>query len=130
MRQPTIFYAEDDLDDLYLFQLAFERVPDIRIRHFSNGAELLEALAATPEAELPRLIVLDLNMPQLDGRETLALLRQNAGYAAIPVLLFTTSNSVEDRSFAKQWNVDFLTKPILFEDLEALAVQLGDRCRF
>ncbi|RYY94317.1 MAG: response regulator [Chitinophagaceae bacterium] len=129
MHEPIIYYAEDDLDDLYIFQLAFEKAPGTRIRHFGNGAELLEALAAAPEAEHPCLIVLDLNMPQLDGRETLAVLRSTPGYQHLPVLLFTTSNSVVDRSFAGQWGVELITKPILFEEMEALALQLADRCR-
>jgi CheY-like chemotaxis protein len=128
-RDYSIFYAEDDADDLYILQEVFEAYPEVELRHFNHGGELLEALSGMEPADWPCLILLDLNMPQLDGRETLIALRRNEKWARIPVFLFTTSNSVVDLRFADNWNVELITKPLLFDGMEQVARQIVSHCR-
>ncbi|RYZ23017.1 MAG: response regulator [Chitinophagaceae bacterium] len=125
----TIFYAEDDLDDLYILSEVLEAYPEVALRHFPNGKELIENLARTVPGAWPCLVLLDLNMPQLDGRETLVQLRANPAWADIPVVLFTTSNSVLDLRFAAQWNVELITKPLLFDGMEQVARRIVGHCR-
>jgi CheY-like chemotaxis protein len=124
-----IYYAEDDLDDLYILQEVFEAYPEAKIRHFPNGQELIDHLAENEKTEEPCLILLDLNMPQLDGRETLIKLRRSRDWVRIPVFLFTTSNSVIDLRFASQWNVELITKPLLFDGMEEVARRIIGHCR-
>ena len=129
MNEYMIYYAEDDADDLYLFEQAFAHLPDVSIKHFANGAQLLESLHSIGPEQQPCLVVLDLNMPVLDGRETLMKLRTTPQLTQLPVLLFTTSNSIIDQRFAQHWGVDLITKPVLFEDMESLASGMLARCQ-
>ena len=129
MNQYHLFYAEDDLDDLHIFVEAFSERPEVRITRFADGRELLDEMDRLPDAALPCYIVLDLNMPVLDGRETLVALRRHPRFSDLPVLLFTTSNSEVDKKFARQWNVDLVTKPLVYSDMEYLAEQLVALCR-
>lgn len=129
MNEYHLYYAEDDLDDLHIFVEAFEPRPEVRITHFPDGRALLDRLDSLPAPELPCSIVLDLNMPVLDGRETLIALRREPRYATIPTLLFTTSNSEIDKTFAAHWGVELVTKPIIFSDMELVADRLVALCR-
>ncbi|RYY41641.1 MAG: response regulator [Chitinophagaceae bacterium] len=129
MNEYRLFYAEDDLDDLHIFQEALAAHPEVAVTRFPDGRELIQAMEALPDRELPCLIVLDLNMPVLDGRETLVELRRHPRFGFIPALLFTTSNSEVDKAFALKWNVDMVTKPIIFSDMEHLANQLVALCQ-
>ncbi len=127
----TILYAEDDLDDLDMVKLAFEKQDDIEIVHAHDGNEALAYLNNIGAGEpLPCLIILDINMPGMDGRQTLSHLKQNETFKNIPVVMFTTSNSPMDIEFAKRHGADFVTKPLRFDEIENLAVLFTDRCRF
>ena len=127
----TILYAEDDEDDLYMVKKCFEAHDHILISHAGNGQqalELLEELRA--DKRTPCLIILDINMPVLDGRETLIKIKKNPATASIPVVIFTTSSSTTDIQFAEQWGVELFTKPLNFSDLEEIARKFVDRCNF
>jgi CheY-like chemotaxis protein len=126
----VILYAEDDLDDLFIVQQAFLSYGDtIELVHAANGLEALEFLKNLDGTKpLPCLIILDMNMPRMDGRETLIQIRQMEEFHPIPVVIFTTSSTQPDKDFAASWNADFITKPLMYEDLQALAKTFIDRC--
>lgn len=87
---PHIFYADDDLDDLELFRGALREVDDsLVLTTIDNGLALLDLLSSPP---VPRLIFLDLNMPQLDGYEVLRTLRSNRKLKSYPVVIFSTAS--------------------------------------
>src|SRR6478672_9685717 len=98
----TILYAEDDLDDLFMIRQAFEQFDGTtQLVHSSNGFEALEQLnRAKAESRLPCLVILDINMPGMNGREALIRIRQSEDFKRIPVVLFTTSSSEPDKAFA------------------------------
>ena len=126
----TILYAEDDLDDLFMIKQAFEQYDgSTRLIHTSNGFEALEFLKqAKRNHSLPCLLVLDINMPGMDGREALIRVRQTEDFASLPVVLFTTSSSELDRAFARKWGAEFVTKPLVYSELEKLAKQFLSLC--
>ena len=127
----TILYAEDDSDDLYMVKKAFEQHDHIRIVHALNGLEALELLQQMMKDNIkPCLIILDINMPKLDGRETLVRLKKNDQTREIPVVLFTTCSSNGDRLFGEQWGSEVFTKPLHYKDLEQIAAMFMDRCNF
>jgi len=127
----TILYAEDDADDLYMVKKAFEEHDHIEILHADNGLEAIRRLDHLIEQSIkPCLIILDINMPVLDGRETLVKIKSSDETRDIPVVLFSTSSSSTDKSFAEKWNVDLYTKPLHYEDLEEIARLFVDRCNF
>lgn len=125
----TILYAEDDLDDLDMVKLAFEKQKDIEIVHAHDGNEALAYLNGIARGEmLPCLIILDINMPGMDGRQTLLHIKKEEVYKEIPVVMFTTSNSPMDIEFARVHGADFITKPLRFDEIESLAVEFTKRC--
>lgn len=130
LHKHTILYAEDDLDDLFMIRQAFEQFDgSTQILHSGNGFEALEQLnKAKANQQLPCLIILDINMPGMNGREALIRIRQSESFKNIPVVLFTTSSSDLDRAFAKKWGAEFITKPLVFSELEMLAKRFVSLC--
>lgn len=127
----TIVYAEDDLDDLFLVKQAFEKHDHIQVVHAPDGKKAMHTLEEMLQANfLPCLVILDINMPVMNGRETLQAIRNHPRLAKLAVVLFTTSNSPADVEFAKNMDAVLVTKPIEYKDLEAIARQFVDQCNF
>lgn len=126
----TILYAEDDLDDLFMIRQAFDQFDgSTQLLHAGNGFEALEKLnKSKSENRLPCLIILDINMPGMNGREALMHIRESNDFRNIPVVLFTTSSSELDKAFAKKWGAEFVTKPLVYSELETLAKQFISLC--
>ncbi|RYY87590.1 MAG: response regulator [Chitinophagaceae bacterium] len=126
----TILYMDDDQDDLQLLREALNRVgADYKLLDAPDGVaglELLHRLHAS--GELPCLIVLDINMPRMDGRRTFQALRQDPLLAHIPIVIFSTSNSELDKLFFRGKDVEYITKPIHFDNLVAVAEQMLHQC--
>jgi CheY-like chemotaxis protein len=107
-----VLYADDDTDDRSWVSEACRIVgANLTLRFFENGRQVLEYLGTVPDA-LPALIVLDLNMPEMDGRQTLQQLKSNPDLKHIPVAIVTTSNNKIDRDVCKRLGASlYLTKP-------------------
>ena len=127
-----ILLADDDEDDRFLIVEAFrQQFPGSRLTMVEDGAELLEfmerreAYLHTPP-DMPDLILLDLNMPRIDGRDVLRQLKQNSLWQHIPVVVLTTSDAAPDvqRSYFDGAN-SFITKPANFQGLLDTAHVLG-----
>lgn len=105
--------VEDDLDDCAWIQEAAAEVdPKLEFAHKQNGQEALQFLQELKERNtLPCLILLDINMPILDGKETLKMLKKDRELRDIPVVVFTTSANIDDRLFFQKYNVEVVTKP-------------------
>jgi len=125
-----ILYAEDDADDLYLVKQAFEKYDGaIELVHAENGFDALQQLEnARAAGSLPCLIILDINMPGMNGKETLIRIRQNENFRNMTIVLFPTSSSETDRAFARKWNAEFITKPLVYSELEQLATTFLNLC--
>ncbi|GAA4732244.1 response regulator [Flavisolibacter ginsenosidimutans] len=127
----TIIYAEDDLDDLFLVKQAFEKHDHIQVVHAPDGRKALRTLEEMlSENFLPCLVILDINMPVMNGRETLQAIRAHPQLQRLSVVLFTTSNNPADAEFAQRMEATFITKPIDFSDLENIARMFVDKCNF
>ena len=87
-----VLLAEDDSDDRILFQTFFSDRKDISLlQPVINGLELIECLMNIPaDHDLPDLIILDQNMPKMNGKQTLSYLKSNKRYANIPVVIYST----------------------------------------
>lgn len=115
----VILCVDDDADDqLMVFETIKEINPEARIATAINGLEALHFLSnAKKTEELPCLIIMDINMPLMDGKETVARIKKEPRYAGIPIVLFTTSSSQLDRTFCEQYNIPFVTKPLSPKEL-------------
>lgn len=121
----TILVADDDPDDRMLIEDAFiESRLHNDLRFVKDGIELLDYLRhqdayANPETSpRPGIILLDLNMPRMDGREALAHIKADPNLKQIPIVVLTTSKAEEDilRTYDTGVN-SFITKPVTFEGL-------------
>jgi CheY-like chemotaxis protein len=112
-----IMLIEDDPSDVYLTREAFA---DYKLRNrlivFGNGRHALDYLRGRyPGSSLPDLILLDLNLPGLDGRDLLAELAADPLLGAIPVVILTGSRAEADILRARRLRVaDFVVKPVDF----------------
>ena len=118
----TILLADDDEDDRLMTRDALR---DARLhndlRTVVDGVELMEYLKRegrfSDERESPRpgMILLDLNMPRMDGREALAAIKADPELRSIPVVVLTTSKAEEDVIRTYDLGVNsFITKPVTF----------------
>ena len=129
----TILMADDDEDDRLLTQDALAESRVLNELHFvEDGVELLEYLerkgkfADKEVSPRPGLILLDLNMPRMDGREALEAIKANPNLKGIPVVILTTSKQEED--MVKGYNLgaaSYITKPVTFDGLVDLMKTLG-----
>lgn len=94
---------------------------------FNDGLEILNRLKSSSDLH-PNLIVLDINMPQLDGKDVLRILREIPTYATIPVVLLTTSSSPVDKYFAQRYNAGFITKPMDEVEMDRITKELLEFC--
>lgn len=116
-----VVMADDDRDDCDLVTDAWRDVrPDVEITCVYNGQQLLDLLEsmANERGVLPAVVLLDLNMPMVDGWATLAALKQNTRLMRIPIVVFTTS-AVEDHVHAayEMQAAGFVTKPTSYRAL-------------
>ena len=115
--KPVILYAEDDQDDFEVLKDAlFQQTDKFEIALAHNGAEVISYLEDNSN-RLPGLIVLDLNMPVMDGKQTLQWLKKHEEHKNIPVMVFTTSSREEDLKLCKSHDCTFFRKPTLYRDL-------------
>lgn len=125
-----ILYADDDPDDLELVQEAFARfTSNVEVITVKDGIQVLSYLKSlTPEDPSPCLIILDINMPVLNGKEVLKKLRDMEAFESIPVVLFTTSSYIQDQGFAKKYNAGFVTKPLDFSQMQIITQLFIEHC--
>lgn len=127
--KPVLLYAEDDLDDFESLKDAVEQITDkYDIIWARNGSEMTSLLQEDLKERQPCLIVLDLNMPIMDGKEALAWLKNEPAYSKIPVMIFTTSSREEDVKLCQSHKCTFFRKPTLYRDLLHIAQTMLDIC--
>jgi len=121
----VVFYADDDVDDRgWVHDASSKLKHPLHFQFFSNGREVLECLKDKCQS-LPALIVLDLNMPELDGRQTLQRLKDHPEYKEIPVAIVTTSANKIDIDVCKRLGASlFLIKPYTHVEWQNIIRQL------
>ncbi len=124
--QRFVLYAEDDTDDIFLIRKSFEENKvTVGLVTVKDGVEALAFLEAHQDPlHRPCLIILDVNMPKLNGRDALVRIRSMEAFADTPILLFTTSSMELHRQFAKKYRADFMTKPLRDYQLELIIRKL------
>ena len=109
----TVLYADDDSDDKAWVSDACKSLnSSLDVQFLGNGKDVLRYLDRLGPQNLPSLIVLDLNKPEMDGRQTLKVLKEHPTYKNIPVVIVTTSSNKMDRDICNRLGASkFLTKP-------------------
>ncbi|MBD0285711.1 MAG: response regulator [Flavisolibacter sp.] len=114
-----VLIVDDDADDREIIRDAFmSSSSHLEYIFLESGDALLDYLKANTQSALPSLIMLDLNMPGMDGREALKEIKENDAFQHIPTVIFTTSSSPRDKQMAYQLGANcFVTKPDTFNEL-------------
>jgi chemotaxis family two-component system response regulator Rcp1 len=126
-----VLLVEDSAGDVRLMREAFRAANNtVRLHVASDGVEaigFLKRLGSHAKAPRPDLILLDINMPKMDGREVLARLKEDPDLRMIPTIILTSSNSETDiaRGYDLRANC-YLAKPIQFEEFEKLITRIND----
>jgi len=126
-----VLLVEDNAGDVRLTQEAFREVnPSIQLHIANDGVEAMSFLrrqGVNADAPRPDFILLDLNLPKMDGREVLAEIKADATLKMTPTLILTTSKEGRDiaRSYELQANC-YLCKPVQLDEFEKLVKSLND----
>jgi len=133
MMQKDILLVEDNPDDVELTRLAFAEAKIVnRLVVVGDGAEALDYLFARGRyegrdpADLPSLVLLDLNLPKVDGREVLQAIRGQDRTRTLPVVVLTTSTEPFDVEASYALGVNsYIQKPVDFEQFVWAVKQVG-----
>lgn len=124
----TILCVDDDEDDLLFIREAIAAQPHpFEIAEAQNGFEAIEILRKAVETEaLPCLVIMDMNMPKMDGKQAVTRIREMPELAPVPIVLFTTSTNKDHRAWFEDQGVHFISKPY---DYGAFKSQIHDLLR-
>jgi CheY-like chemotaxis protein len=125
-----ILHIDDDEDDRQLVREAIAAIDSRIVLHQArDGHQGLQFLKEAKQLNsFPCLIILDINLPGIDGKQVLKEIRQDRSLAELPLVLFTTSSSPIDKLFAQKHNVELFTKPHKFEAVPEAIRELLLRC--
>lgn len=113
-KESEVFIVDDDEDDrLFIAETISRNCTNCKLRSFEDGKAFLNKI--TEFRSNPTLIVLDLNMPGVDGFEVLTNIKANQAFKDVPVIIFTTSSNQADKDRANNLGAHFfITKPHRF----------------
>ena len=125
-----IIFADDDADDLELITGFFKQFnPNVNVLEFMDGKEVLKFLDDFALSNsLPLLVVLDINMPRLNGRETLMAIRSHPRYRHVPVVIYSTSSSKADEDFCTRNGASWVSKSSNVDGVRQTAKVLAEFC--
>lgn len=127
-----VLVIEDSLIDFEAISRTFKRVHFFaEILHWDNGAGAIEYLLGLADknqtGKMPSLILLDLNMPGMDGREVLMAIKNNQALKHIPVIILSTSENQSDIEFSYEHGAEkFFRKPTFLDDFAEVARTIKD----
>jgi CheY-like chemotaxis protein len=127
----TILHIDDDPDDQQLFRNAIDSLGvSSEIIEAADGAEGLKYLYLMKEKKtLPCIIVIDINMPKVNGREACIAIKKDEVLSEIPLIIFSTSSSTLDKLFFQGKNVQYVTKPSEFSLIVDVASAMLKQCK-
>ena len=126
----TILCADDDPDDRDLICNTITQVDrSVKVEHVSDGLEAMDYLSRAKEKDtLPCLVILDINMPRMDGKQTLVSIKKDVQLSHVPVVVLSTSASPLDHLFCKRYGVELVTKPSTMSNMEQEVKRLLQHC--
>jgi CheY-like chemotaxis protein len=130
-RPAEVLLAEDDDNDLELAKIGFDLTGyAVNLHHVANGEQCMEYLRKEgkyADAPTPDIILLDLNMPRMDGREVLQAVSRDERLQHLPIVVLTTSDAQEDvlESYKLRCS-SYVVKPIDFTQFAAVVQGIAD----
>lgn len=126
-----ILCVDDDPDDVQLLSDAIKSLDKrYTILEAKDGEKAITQLHELKKTNnLPCLVVLDLNMPRMNGKETFLHIKNDPVLSDVPVVIFSTSSSKLDKLFFAREKVEYISKPIYFPQLLSIAGKMLGFCR-
>ena len=126
-----VLHVDDDPEDRELLEEALKKLdPKIMVRQVENGIDALSYLKQSKHLQdLPCLIVLDLNMPGMNGKEVLREIQKDEELASLPLVIFTTASEKAYKDLIEKEHVELLTKPSSPSELLDSAKKLLSHCQ-
>lgn len=123
--------VEDNPDDIFLTNMLLQRNRvHINFTHFRDGEECVNYLGdktKTLNGSRPDLVLLDLNLPRIDGREVLKFIKQNPDLQSIPVVILSGSSAPADIEQVKKLGANaYLIKPLNLDSLKTIIHHVND----
>ena len=128
----TILSIEDNEPDFYLLKRALEKIPNLRLEiiNINNGKGALDFIYKKNEhqsAPTPDIIILDINLPYINGKEILKTIKNDEKYKMIPVIIFSTSDcSIDIENLYKSYANSYLTKTSDVDELFKKIAVMGE----
>ncbi len=131
MKNATILLIDDSESDQIIVRRAIEdgkvRCNLIIANNGREGLDILIGSGNTSDQSMPDLVLLDINMPVMDGHETLKHIRSDDKYKHMPVVMLTTSSREQDIIESYRLGVNaYITKPVIIESFVAAICQLEE----
>lgn len=125
-----IVLVDDDPDDRAMLEQALREIENKHtIIEAQDGIDCIRKLHEIQEkGQSPCLIVLDINMPRMNGKQTFKVLKEHENFRDIPVVVLSTSSAESDRSFFVGHGVEYMTKPVRFNILLEHAKKMLSYC--
>ncbi len=122
-----IILVEDNLDDARLTMRALKKKNLANnLLHMRDGVEIMEYLKENRDSHLPKIILLDIKMPKVDGLEVLQFIKSDEKLKAIPVVLLTSSKEQKDIIKSYQLGANaYIVKPVDFENFLEAVNEIG-----
>lgn len=122
----TVVYLDDDEDDREFLQEAFSTLLDHRLVSFSEATCLYDFLSL--HTDVVCLVLLDINLPVIDGMDVLQYIRHSPHYHFLPVVMFTTGANSPQAKQLKEMDVEVIEKPSTFHNMESVVAHLLQYC--
>jgi CheY-like chemotaxis protein len=128
--QKFILIADDDQEDLELLsEVILQLEADTKLHTVNNGSFVMDFLEQAKDEELPSLIVLDYNMPNMNGAEVLEQLCNDSRYQNIPKIIWSTSNNSNYiKECLEKGATSYFVKPATHKNLQEQAAQMLRLC--
>jgi CheY-like chemotaxis protein len=127
---PTILCVDDDEDDLFFIKdIIVSQGHSFDIKEATNGWDALNYLQGSLQKDqLPCLIIMDMNMPRMDGKQTINKIKENEHLAKIPIVVFTTSSNTGHQKYFESLGIHFITKPFDYKIFSKEIINLLAYC--
>jgi CheY-like chemotaxis protein len=130
MKDKIILYVDDDIDDIEIWKDIFTNFSNApQFDTLNSGESALEHLAAIKEDQ-KRLcfLLVDMNMPKMDGKKLVEIIKQDKEFQEIPIAFVSTSMNPRDEEMALNLGVLYYRKPSSMEGLQQLASEIIEHC--
>jgi CheY-like chemotaxis protein len=126
----TVLCVDDDADDRDIVCYTIAQIdPSLKVIHAEDGAAALDYLKKAKEEEaLPCLVILDINMPRMDGKQALSEIKKDDQLATLPVVVFSTSSNPTDKMYCERYGVELITKPTTMHMIQDEVKRLLQHC--